>query len=197
MQATLEASGLDHDPKLITDHSRYAVALHAAPGETARDAITVFDKTVAAHGVPQRPLSDNGLALNPSRRGLVGQLVSQPLAGTLPQIQARIDASHHIDTGSPHQGLPGAPHRRPRGRPPRRPTRPEHAFGQVLVVSDGDQPGDTIIITDLDGEILAERTRPAASATSGTAAHAAAARSTGNRHRGPGSGSEAVVRRVS
>ena len=37
----------------------------------------------------------------------------------------------------------------------------DHAFGQVLVVSDGDQPGDTIIITDLDGEILAERTRPA------------------------------------
>ena len=36
----------------------------------------------------------------------------------------------------------------------------EHAFGHVLVVSDGDQPGDTIIITELDGEILAERTRP-------------------------------------
>jgi putative transposase len=37
----------------------------------------------------------------------------------------------------------------------------EHAFGHVLVISDGDQPGDTITITDLDGEILTERTRPA------------------------------------
>lgn len=36
-----------------------------------------------------------------------------------------------------------------------------HAFGQVLVVSDGDQPDDKIIITDLEGEILAECTRPA------------------------------------
>ena len=37
----------------------------------------------------------------------------------------------------------------------------DHAFRQVLVVSDGDQPGDTITITDLEGEILAEHTRPA------------------------------------
>ena len=36
-----------------------------------------------------------------------------------------------------------------------------HAFTQVLVVSDGDQPGNKIIITDLQGEILAQRTRPA------------------------------------
>ena len=36
-----------------------------------------------------------------------------------------------------------------------------HAFGQVLVVSDGNQPGDKITITDLQGEILAEHTRPA------------------------------------
>ncbi|HET6627207.1 MAG TPA: integrase core domain-containing protein, partial [Nocardioidaceae bacterium] len=49
---------------------------HVAWGETAKDAVTVFDKSVAAHGVPQRLLSDNGLALNPSRRGVVGQLVA-------------------------------------------------------------------------------------------------------------------------
>ena len=35
------------------------------------------------------------------------------------------------------------------------------AFQQVLVVSTGDQTGDAIIITDLDGEVLAEHTRPA------------------------------------
>jgi hypothetical protein len=36
----------------------------------------VVDKAIAAHGVPQRLLSDNGVALNPSRRGYVGQLVA-------------------------------------------------------------------------------------------------------------------------
>ena len=61
--------------QLIDDHSRYAVASHVAWGETAKDAIIVFDKAVGAHGVPQRLLSDNGVALNPSRRGFLGQLV--------------------------------------------------------------------------------------------------------------------------
>ncbi len=62
--------------QLIDDHSRYAVASHVAGSETAEAAIAVFDKAVAAHGVPQRLLSDNGLALNPSRRGLVGKFVN-------------------------------------------------------------------------------------------------------------------------
>jgi putative transposase len=62
--------------QLIDDHSRYALASHVASSETASDAITVVDKAIAAHGVPQRLLSDNGLALNPSRRGFVGQLVA-------------------------------------------------------------------------------------------------------------------------
>ncbi len=61
--------------QLIDDHSRYAVASHVAWGETVEAAIAVFDKAVAAHGVPQRLLSDNGIALNPSRRGFLGQLV--------------------------------------------------------------------------------------------------------------------------
>ena len=38
-------------------------------------AIDVFDKGVAARGVPQRLLTDNGAALNPSRRGVTGRLV--------------------------------------------------------------------------------------------------------------------------
>ena len=62
--------------QLIDDHSRYAVASHVAWGETAAAAITVVDKGIAAHGVPQRLLSDNGLALNPTRRGLNGRLVT-------------------------------------------------------------------------------------------------------------------------
>lgn len=130
--------------QLIDDHSRYAVASHVAWGETAEAAIAVFAKAVTAHGVPQRLLTDNGAALNPSRRGYIGQLVEharalgveaitgkpykpttqgknerfhqtlfryldkQPLAETLDQLQAQVDAFDHIyNTERPHQGLPG------------------------------------------------------------------------------------------
>jgi hypothetical protein len=34
------------------------------------------------------------------------------------------------------------------------------AFEQVLVITDGNETDDKIIITDLQGEILAEHTRP-------------------------------------
>ncbi|WP_219996104.1 integrase core domain-containing protein [Nocardioides humi] len=40
---------------LVASH----VASHVADGETSAAAIVVFDKAVAAHGVPQRLLSDN------------------------------------------------------------------------------------------------------------------------------------------
>lgn len=62
--------------QLIDDHSRYAVASHVAWGETSEAAIAVVTKGIDAHGVPQRLLSDNGVALNPSRRGVLGQLVA-------------------------------------------------------------------------------------------------------------------------
>jgi transposase InsO family protein len=235
--------------QLIDDHSRYAVASHVAWGETVMDAIRVVDKAIAKHGVPQRLLSDNGVALNPSRRGLLGQLVDhvsrlgveaitgkpykpttqgknerfhqtlfryldkQPLAESLAQLQAQVDAFDHIyNTERPHQALPGrvtpltaweatAKAEPPRPNPEQRswfdrpvPTRylppqppppadlppdtrvrkvstagtinvdkvhykidVDHAFKQVLVVTDGDK----LTITDLQGELLAEHTRPA------------------------------------
>lgn len=62
--------------QLQDDHSRYAVATHVADGETSEAAIAVVTKGIAAHGVPQRLLTDNGLALNPTRRGFTGQLVT-------------------------------------------------------------------------------------------------------------------------
>ncbi|HEY1840450.1 MAG TPA: IS481 family transposase [Mycobacterium sp.] len=130
--------------QLIDDHSRYAVASHVALSETAEAAIAVFDKAVRVHGVPQRLLSDNGIALNPSRRGYQGRLVNhvsrlgvqaitgkpykpttqgknerfhqtlfryldkQPLASTLAELQAQIDAFDDIyNNERPHQGLPG------------------------------------------------------------------------------------------
>jgi hypothetical protein len=232
--------------QLIDDHSRYAVASHVAASETVQAAITIFDKGVSAHGVPQRLLTDNGLALNPSRRGVIGQLVEhvsalgveaitgkpykpttqgknerfhqtlfryldkQPLADTMAELQAQVDAFDRIyNTERPHQGLPGrvtpltaweatdkvepprpTPVRplfeRPAPRPRPAPRVPsdlptgtrvrkvstsgtigldsvhymvdtQRAFQQVLVVTDS----DTIIVTDVHGEILAEHTRPA------------------------------------
>ena len=59
--------------QLLDDHSRLAVA---SLGETSDAAIAVVNKGIAAHGVPQRLLSDNGNALNPSRRGALGRLVT-------------------------------------------------------------------------------------------------------------------------
>lgn len=130
--------------QLIDDHSRYAVASHVAWSETAQGAMAVFDKAAAIHGVPQRLLSDNGIALNPSRRGYLGRLVKhllrlgvepitgkpnkpttqgknerlhqtlfryldkQPLAESLAELQAQVDAFDNIyNTERPHQGLPG------------------------------------------------------------------------------------------
>lgn len=62
--------------QLEDDHCRLAVASHVASGETSQAAIAVFDKGVAAHGIPQRLLTDNGAALNPTRRGIIGQLTA-------------------------------------------------------------------------------------------------------------------------
>lgn len=130
--------------QLIDDHSRYAVASHVAWGETAEAAIVVFDRAVVAHGVPQRLLSDNRVALKPSRRGHLGHLVDhvsrlgveaitgkpyepttqgrnerfhqtlfryldkQPLADTLAELQAQVDAFDDLyNTERPHEGLPG------------------------------------------------------------------------------------------
>jgi putative transposase len=130
--------------QLIDDHSRLAIASHVTWGETSAGAIAVVSKGIEAYGVPQRLLSDNGAALNPSRRGVLGQLVvylrslgvepitgkpykpttqgknerfhqtlfrfldKQPLAETLEQLQAQVDAFDVIyNTERPHQGLPG------------------------------------------------------------------------------------------
>ncbi|ABK03232.1 Integrase, catalytic region [Arthrobacter sp. FB24] len=62
--------------QLIDDHSRFAVASHVAAGETSEAAIAVVKKGITAHGVPQKLLTDNGAALNPSRRGHQGQLLT-------------------------------------------------------------------------------------------------------------------------
>lgn len=62
--------------QLIDDHSRLAIASHADRAETSEGALKVVKKGIAVHGVPQRLLTDNGVALNPSRRGTISQLVA-------------------------------------------------------------------------------------------------------------------------
>lgn len=49
--------------QLIDDHSRRAVGTLVAEGETARAAVKVVSTAIRHWGVPQRLLSDNGLAL--------------------------------------------------------------------------------------------------------------------------------------
>ena len=62
--------------QVIDDHSRLAIASLVAESENATAAVAVVAKGILAHGVPQRILSDNGVALNPSRRGATGLLQS-------------------------------------------------------------------------------------------------------------------------
>jgi transposase InsO family protein len=89
--------------QLEDDHSRVAVASHVADGETSQAALTVAMKGITARGVPQRLLTDKGLALNPSRRGWEGQLVTylsslgvQPITGKPyhPQTQGKNERFH-------------------------------------------------------------------------------------------------------
>jgi transposase InsO family protein len=62
--------------QLIDDHSRLALASHVDTGETAAAALTVVTKAVAAHGIPQKFLSDNGVSFNSSRRGWTTRLMA-------------------------------------------------------------------------------------------------------------------------
>lgn len=66
--------------QLIDDHSRVAVASLVATGETSEAAIRVVELGIQRRGVPQKFLSDNGAALNPTRRGRQGQLVTYLLS---------------------------------------------------------------------------------------------------------------------
>ena len=61
--------------QVMDDRSRALLASHIGRTETAQGAITVIDKAIAAHQVPQRLLTDNGAAFNQTRRGLRSQLV--------------------------------------------------------------------------------------------------------------------------
>jgi putative transposase len=74
--------------QLVDDHSRLALASSVATGETSEAAIAIVTLAIQRHGVPEKFLSDNGAALNPTRRGRTGALVEfltvrgvQPITG--------------------------------------------------------------------------------------------------------------------
>jgi transposase InsO family protein len=60
--------------QVLDDHSRRVLASLAASGETSDGALTVVRLALQRFGSPQLFLSDNGAALNPTRRGRTGQL---------------------------------------------------------------------------------------------------------------------------
>ncbi len=185
--------------QLEDDHSRYALASKVAWTETAEAAVAVVTQAIAAHGVPQRLLSDNGAALNPLRRGWHGQLTrylsglgvatitgrpnkpttqgknerfhqtlfrwldKQPLADTLEELQAQVEAFDHIyNTERPHQGLPGritpirAWQATPKADPPR-PQPPSDAIvpgGETAAQPDWRQtPGEHTLKVRRDGTV--------------------------------------------
>ena len=69
-----------------------------ARSSTSAGAIAVASKGIAANGVPQRLPSDNGAALNPSRRGVLGQLVAYVTSPGLGfSAQNSIEATSEVD----------------------------------------------------------------------------------------------------
>jgi transposase InsO family protein len=61
--------------QVIDDHSRKALGSIVARAETSEAAVAVVTAAIARHGAPQKFLSDNGVAFNPTRRGYTGKLV--------------------------------------------------------------------------------------------------------------------------
>ena len=135
--------------QLIDDHSRYAVASHVASGETAEAAITVFDKAVAAHGVPataavrQRARAQPVAARvpRPARRRTSSRLGVEAITGKpyKPTTQGKNERFHqtlfrYLDKQplAEHAGRTAGPGRRVRPHlqhrtPPPRTARPRHA----------------------------------------------------------------------
>jgi putative transposase len=89
--------------QLNDDHARFQIASLAARSENAEDAVRVVTIGMTRHGIPQRLLTDNGTALNPIRRGWIGELTAlmrslgvQAIASSVahPQTQGKNERGH-------------------------------------------------------------------------------------------------------
>lgn len=89
--------------QLNDDHARFQIASLAARSENAKDAVRVVTTGMDRHGIPQRLLTDNGTALNNTRRGWIGDLTRlmlslgvQAIASSVghPQTQGKNERGH-------------------------------------------------------------------------------------------------------
>lgn len=90
--------------QILDDGTRFDVGTQCfARSENGADAITVLKDAFAAYGVPQEILSDNGLAFNQARRGVIGATETflaeqgcQGITGRVrhPQTQGKNERSH-------------------------------------------------------------------------------------------------------
>ncbi len=97
--------------QLIDDHSRYALASHTAAGETAKDAIAVFDEAVAAHGVPQRPPPESSTSTRCSARSMPStrsHRSSSPATATSPATRSSSPTSTARSSPTPPDPLPAS-----------------------------------------------------------------------------------------
>jgi len=76
--------------QLLDDHSRFLVGSWVDSGETSAAAVAVFAAAVAAHQAPQLLLTDNGMAMNPHRRGRVSALAAHAATLGVTAITCRV-----------------------------------------------------------------------------------------------------------
>jgi transposase InsO family protein len=100
--------------QLIDDHSRFIVASGADHEETSRCAVQVMKAAVAAHQAPVLLLTDNGVAMNPHRRGATSQLVTYATTLGTRAITSRI---YHPQTCGKNERLHSTLKRWLRARP--------------------------------------------------------------------------------
>jgi putative transposase len=100
--------------QLEDDHSRYIVASRVAWSENSAAAVAVMRAAVAAHQAPVLLLTDNGVAMNPHRRGLTSQLAAYARALGTRAITSRI---YHPQTAGKNERLHGTLKRWLRARP--------------------------------------------------------------------------------
>ena len=81
--------------QLLDDHSRYIVGSCVDTGETSAAAVAVLTAAVTTHQVPQLLLTDNGMAMNPHRRGKVSALAAHAATLGVTAITSRV---HHPQT---------------------------------------------------------------------------------------------------
>ena len=88
--------------QLEDDHSRYIVGTQVAWSENSAAAVAVMTAAVAAHQAPVLLLTDNGIAMNPHRRGLTSQLATYATGLGTRAITSRI---YHPQTAGKNERL--------------------------------------------------------------------------------------------